>query len=117
MASRRNNLSAIGIDVVEIKRIRKILKSKAKHKARTFFTKLEMLYYRSYKEQAPHLAGIFAAKEAVSKALGVNNYPFIEIEIRHNKYGAPVAYHNNKKLRIIVSITHTKDIAIAVAVA
>jgi len=117
MISTHKNLAAIGIDVVEIKRIKNILNNKTGRRSKIFFTEKETAYYSSHSNKAPHFAGIFAAKEAISKALGVKKYPFTQIEIRHNKNGAPVPYFKNKKLQVTVSITHTKDLAIAIAAA
>jgi len=79
------------------------------------FSARELDYCFSYKNPETHLAGIFAAKEAASKALGTAKYPFAEIEIRHEKTGAPAAYKNNRRLNISISITHTKIVAGAIA--
>jgi holo-[acyl-carrier protein] synthase len=81
------------------------------------FTVREVEYCFSYSHPAPHLAGHFALKEAVSKSLGVRKYPFAEVEIRHTKDGAPCAYHKGKKLPVSISVSHTEDVAIGIAVA
>lgn len=103
----------LGIDIVEVARF------KEHNKSSPFLTKVfteeELKYCFSYPEPAVHLAGHFALKESVSKALGVNKYPFAEVEVRHRNDGAPEAFHKGKKLPIAVSISHTKDIAIAIA--
>jgi len=74
-------------------------------------------------------AGIFAAKEAVAKALGTGFRGFFpnEIEITHDSLGKPrVILHNNaakiarkifrKRFRIHISISHTDMDALAFAV-
>ena len=85
-----------------------------------FIQKVFSAYEREYcfarSNTAQHLAGIYAAKEAASKALGVEKYPFIQIEVRHAKSGAPELWHKNKKLKAAVSITHTAAMAAAVVV-
>lgn len=55
-------------------------------------------------------------KNAVSKALGVTEYPFASLEIKHGGDGAPEAWRGGKKLSVQVSITHTAKTAAAVAV-
>lgn len=106
----------VGIDLVETSRF---LKHKKKEDAflKKVFTKEELEYCFSYKNPHVHLAGFFALKEAVSKALGVEKYPFAEVEVRHLKNGAPIAYHLGKKLSVSVSISHTDSLAVAIAVA
>ena len=111
------NLKGVGIDCVDIVRFEKF-KDKSKHLfLKKVFFENELKHCFSYKSPASHLAGIFAAKEAVSKALGTRLFPFVEIEIRHEKSGSPIAYKKGKKLPVKVSITHTNIIACAIAVA
>ena len=105
----------IGLDMVDVRRFVGMNTKSKVHLLKKLFTASEIAYCSSFKDLASHLAGIFAAKEAVSKALGVNDFPFIEIEIRHDKEGAPEAWHKNKKLSVKVSITHTKTLAAAIA--
>ena len=109
--ARKNN--SIGIDVVEVSRFNSF--NKIDHSVEKIFSDYEIKYCLAYKEPSVHFAGIFAAKEAVSKALGTSKYPFIELEIRHAKDGSPGVWNKGKKLKISVSITHTSKIAIAVA--
>ncbi len=106
----------LGVDAVEIKRFTLILESEKNDFIEKVFSKKEIAYCESFKDKATHYAGFFAAKEAISKALGVNKYPFIEIEISHTKEGAPFALYKGKKLLVTVSITHTEETAIAVAI-
>lgn len=117
MKSSKDRLVKVGIDMVEISRFKDVLKKKQISFLEKVFLKREIDYCFSYKDSATHFSGIFVAKEAVSKALGVKKYPFAEIEVRHTKDGAPVVYHNNKKLKISISITHTKNTATAIAIA
>ena len=109
-------IKSVGIDMVEISRFKDILKNKKHFFLKKVFFENELNYCFSYKDVATHLAGHFAAKEAVSKALGVKKFPFAEIEIKHDKNGAPIAYKSAKKLPILLSITHTKALASAIAI-
>ena len=60
-----------------------------------------------------HLAGIFAAKEAVIKALSMKAGSWLEIEITHSPVGQPCAKVGQKNIN--VSISHAGDYATAVA--
>lgn len=112
----------IGIDTACISRIRKALDNAA-FKARVF-TQSEIEYCDGKPDGVQSYAGIFCAKEAVVKALGVgfgNGIMPCDIEIAHDDFGAPyVIAHGNAKsvLRdrdIRVSISHDGDNAVAVA--
>ncbi len=105
----------IGTDIVDISRFSKFT-SKDDAFIKKVFTPSEIEYCFRYKSPSEHLAGIFAAKEAVSKALSVTKYPFIEIEILHKKDGAPIAFHEGKRLKVAVSISHSTQVAMAVAI-
>ena len=107
----------IGFDLVDISRFEQFAQGKDHNFLQKIFTPYELDYCFLYKNTAPHLAGIFAAKEAVSKALGVKKFPFAEIEIRHRDDGKPEAYRAGGKLLVSVSIAHTSTIATAVAIA
>lgn len=89
------------------------------------YTEWEQRYCR---KNVLHLAGRWAAKEAVSKVLGlgVRGVGWKEIEIRRTPHGQPtVQLHGRAEQRaramglrepLSVSISHIKDLAVAVAV-
>ena len=116
MVLKNEDTRSVGIDLVEVQRFTLLLNKKNKVFFEKVFMKTEVEYCLTYKASAEHFAGIFAAKEAVSKAMGVHKYPYSEIEIRHTKHGAPVAYYRGKKIPISISITHTKHVAAAIAI-
>ena len=62
------NVFDIGIDIIEIKRIKKTMKSSLDFKK--IFTENEIEYFKSNGFRYESIAGNFAAKEAISKALG-----------------------------------------------
>lgn len=109
-------LKKAGIDLVEVARFHPFVHNKKHSFLRKAFSEKELTYCFSYKNPAVHLAGIFAAKEAVAKALGADTVAFIELEIRHAKGGAPEVWRNDCKLPIAISITHTDAMAAAIAV-
>jgi phosphopantetheine--protein transferase-like protein len=113
MVKKRQKNNSVGIDVVEVSRFNFF--DEVDHAVKKIFSDYEIKYCLKHKDPSTHFAGIFAAKEAVSKTLGTEKFPFIEIEIRHAKDGSPEVWNKSKKIKVRVSITHTSMIAIAVA--
>jgi holo-[acyl-carrier protein] synthase len=107
--------SGLGIDIVPVARFLPMESNRTHAFLQKVFLPAELDYCFAYQNVAVHLAGHFALKEAVSKALGVNVYPFAEIEIRHAASGAPEAWHRGQKLAVRVSISHTDELAVAIA--
>ena len=64
------NVLGVGIDQIEVDRIRDSLDKHGEHFLNKIFSSAEQAYCREKANPAPHLAARFAAKEAVSKALG-----------------------------------------------
>ncbi len=60
--------NGIGIDVTDIARFDQFRGDVRHHFVKKVFTKGEIEYCFNHKNPAPHLAGIFSVKEAVSKA-------------------------------------------------
>lgn len=110
------NKKQVGIDLVDVSRFKVFENDKNHPFLKKSFSEYELTYCFSYKDPAPHLSGIFAAKEAVSKALGVKKFPFIGVEIKHATDGKPEVYYAGKKLNMSVSISHTGAYAVAVAI-
>jgi holo-[acyl-carrier protein] synthase len=108
-------ISGIGIDAVEIRRFRAILRKKKDRFMQNTFTEIERAYCRSFQDPAPHFAGTFAAKEAVQKVFGGTLF-LQKIEVRHKKSGKPEVWLEGKLQKsLLVSITHSESIACAVA--
>jgi holo-[acyl-carrier protein] synthase len=114
-----------GIDIVEINRMDEINPSIRARFINRVFTPAEQELARG---QTPSLAGRFAAKEAVSKALGtgIGRVHWQDIEILRGPAGEPVlqlhglAREVAARLGLIewsVSISHGRTHAVAVAVA
>src|SRR3989344_285580 len=113
------DLKSIGIDIEEAGRFRQLLYATNKNFYKKIFTEKEIKYCLSKSDPYQHFAGKFAAKEAVIKALGSTIYKAKNIEILNDKKGAPVAKFKIQglKFRVLTSISHTKDHAIAIAMA
>ena len=83
----------LGTDIVNIKRLRKILKKNKNAFKSRIFSEREILYCDKRKNSASYYAKRYAAKEALSKALGTGirkGINFKDIEIINNNYGKPL---------------------------
>lgn len=105
----------VGIDLVHVVRFQRFARNKKHPFLVRAFSEGELAYCFSRANPAEHLAGMFAAKEAVAKALDAGSVAFIEIEIRHSKSGMPEAWRKKHKLPVSVSISHTNTLAAAIA--
>ncbi len=114
---------SVGADIENIKRFRRLNKKTDKIFFKKILTDKELAYCFISHDPAPHLAGRFSAKEAIIKALGglgENGLAFNKMEILNNKIGAPEVFFKEKKFkkyRIKITISHTKDLALAMAIA
>lgn len=110
----------IGIDLCEVARMQTLLDEG--RSLRRMFTAGEEGYIRSKGASAAQtLAGMFAAKEAVLKAIGTGmTIPMTDIIIGHTELGQPVATLTGKAAAcggtVMVSITHEAGMAAAFAV-
>jgi len=119
-------IRGVGVDLVGIKRVEAML-DKPGFLDR-FFTPGERAYVRGRGGAgAQSAAGIYAAKEAVLKAMGTGIAPvgLAEVAVTHSETGAPQAELGPKALarmlelgaeRVLLSITHDAGMAVAVAV-
>ena len=116
----------IGVDIVQNKRIRILLRNKDFIK-RTF-GKNEIRISKKNVNKTNYFAKRFSAKEAFAKALGTgfrNNLNFKDIEILNDKLGKPYYFKSNKinkiintrfnirKFDLFLSISDEKDYSIA----
>jgi holo-[acyl-carrier protein] synthase len=111
-------ISGTGIDIVEIRRIKKLMEKDDRLKNR-IFSENEIRYCEKRREKYHHYAVRFAAKEAVWKALGEGGVGLRNIEIRNRLNGQPQVYLKGKRLdrlKILVSLTHSRDYAVAQAI-
>ena len=107
-------ISGIGIDIVDIKRIKKLVETTSFLKR--FFTPPEIKYCLKGKNKFERIAARFAAKEAVIKATGLKKLALKDIVLIKDKTGKPSIEIKNKKysgLNALVSLSHTADYACA----
>ena len=86
------NIFGIGTDIVNIKRMEKSLRRNGDTFKKRIFSKNEIIYCERKRNPFTFYAKRFAAKEALSKALGTGirkDIKFKNIEIHNDSYGKP----------------------------
>lgn len=113
----------VGMDLVEVERVRSLLARHAGRAARRLFTDMEVEYCRRSRNDAESYAARFAAKEAVFKALGTGwggGTAWRDVEVVVDSAGAPRLRLHGTTLRLArergvqnahVTLTHTRDLA------
>ena len=116
---------ASGVDLIEIARIERGVARHGERFYRRFFTAREIAFCAG---RAPRLAGRFAVKEAVAKALGtgIGDFNWTDVEVVCDGRGKPELVLHNKAREIAIaqdltswsiSLSHTDTLAMAIAVA
>ena len=106
---------AIGTDIVEINRFRKLPYTKNKKFYNKIFTKSEITYCIKYKDPYPHFAVRFAGKEAVIKSIK-NKIEMKDIEISHKKSKPFIKILKKNSFMIHISLSHDGEYAIAMII-
>ena len=122
-------IHGIGIDVVEVGRIEAAITNLGDAFLDRLFTAREREYCGKQKRPALHYAARFAAKEAVSKALGTGiggQAGWLDMEVERAESGAPKMIFTGNAADFLaaegiadvqVSLSHAKEYAAANAVA
>ena len=115
-------ISGIGVDIVKVNRLYKIV-NRTPSFVKGVFTEREIEYIYSKINKFETMAGIFASKEAFSKAIGtgIRGYKLTDIEVVQDRLGKPniilsdkiINKFNLSESNIQVSISHTDENAIA----
>lgn len=117
----------VGIDAVDVDRFRAVL-ARTPSIAPRLFTDDELAYATAARDPAERLAVRFAAKEAVLKALGLGlgACSWHDLEVVRSPSGAPTLAISGTAARLAaergvegwrLSLTHTSQVASAVAIA
>lgn len=118
----------VGMDLVECSRIAGLLERHPERFLERVLTARERQTAAQFRDPAAHVAGRFAAKEAILKVLGTGwrgNIAWTDMEIVNDSAGKPEATLTAECARIardrgigriLLSITHTRDYAAATAV-
>ncbi len=124
------NVIAHGVDMVPTGRLQEAIDRHGQRFLERVFTPLELAYCdRRPARKIEHLAGRFAAKEAVLKVLGTgwtNGIAWTDVEVRNAPSGQPDIFLSGRCEeiarargigRILISISHVETHAIASAIA
>ena len=124
--STRTNRFGCGVDVVELPRLRQAIARGGEAFMRRVFTPAEAAYAKARpKSRLLHLAGRFAAKEAVIKAISQvdprRKLGMRDVEVVNDRLGRPsIILHDRRgreRLRVHVSLSHVNSVAVASAIA
>jgi holo-[acyl-carrier protein] synthase len=121
-------ITGLGVDIVEIDRMRTALQRHPRIKER-IFSEEERSYCEGRNKPEIHYAMRFAAKEAVLKALGTGfaGMRFTDVEVLRDERGRPVPHLKGRaaevaaeygvvEMHLSLSFTHTTAVASAVAI-
>ena len=114
-----------GVDVVELSRFRQAIRRGGASFLRRIFTKQEEAYARARRRTTLlHLAGRFAAKEAVIKAISqldpTRTLAMNQVEVCNDAFGRPhIVLHDKRtnRMKVHVSLSHVDTVAVASAIA
>lgn len=120
---------SVGVDLVELDRVRRIVTRYGDRFLGRIYTPREVALYR---DRVPELAVRFAAKEAVSKALGVGlvhlsalGIGWHEVEVLPDSLGKPLVRLSGRARALAeeqglhewaISLSHSRDFAVAFVV-
>lgn len=119
----------LGTDLTEIARVRRSVERFGSRFLSRIYTPGEIAYCLRKKDAAESLAARFAAKEAGAKALGTGisrGVSWQEFEVRREPSGKPSLWLSGRAAelaaelgidRLSLSLTHTRDLAMAVVIA
>jgi holo-[acyl-carrier protein] synthase len=120
-------IRGIGIDLVQIPRLRRVVERWQDRFLERVFTEEELAYCRARRDPVPHLAARFAAKEAGLKALGTGlrlGVRWRELEVRRERGQPPVLVLSGRSRaigearggrRMLLTLTHDGEYACAQA--
>jgi len=107
-----------GIDIIEIDRIKNAVERWGDEFLKHVFTPAEIENAKRFKFPYRHYAGRFAAKEAIFKAMGIPDLSWHDVTIINDASGKPVCQFNSREIkhRLLISISHSRDYAVASAI-
>ena len=118
----------VGIDQIEVSRIRDSLDQHGSSFLDKIFTPTEQAYCSDKANPAPHYAARFAAKEAVAKAFGTGfgkEFGWLDAEVTNGPVGEPILGFSEKGQALLlkkggsdalVSLTHLNEVASSIVI-
>lgn len=119
------NIKGIGVDVVDVKRMKTVLEKQGEYFLNKVFSDMEVTYCRTRKKPYIHFAARFAAKEAVAKAMRTGwsgAFHWRDIEVVNDQSGAPhILLSRNvakalEHCEVHLSLSHTDNTVVALVV-
>jgi len=122
------NVIGVGIDTIEVSRIRDSIEKHGDHFLKKVFTSKEQEYCQDKSDSAPYYASRFASKEAVAKAFrtGIGKeFGWLDSEIFHGEREEPFVQlseagrkcmESGGASKILVSLTHLSTTASAIVI-
>ena len=122
------NVIGVGIDTIEVSRIKDSVERHGEHFLNKIFTSNEQAYCDDKSDSAPFYATRFAAKEAMAKAFRTGmgkDFGWLDSEVIHGMAGEPFIKLSQsgqemlKKVgasKVLVSLTHLSTVASAVVI-
>ena len=119
----------LGTDLIETRRVQESIDRHGQRFLERIFTAGEIAYCQRKKNAAESFAARFAAKEAGAKALGTGisrGVSWKEFEVRREASGRPTLHLSGRAAelaeamgvrRVQLSLTHSRELALAVVVA
>lgn len=114
-------LKGLGIDIIDIKRIKRLIEEYGDRFFTRILTEKEIEYCKTFSKPELHFAGRFASKEAYSKSIGTGiskDFKWKDIEILNDERGKPYIVHLAENEfsgdKYHISISHTDEYACAV---
>ncbi|CRX39517.1 holo-ACP synthase [Estrella lausannensis] len=109
---------ALGTDIIEIQRIRESIERRGEPFLRRILTPSEYDYCMRFNPPYARIAGRFAGKEAIAKALGTGigeEVSWLDIEILNEASGKPTVILSEKAQGLVDSITRNGHILISIS--
>ena len=118
-------IQGIGVDVVDVQRLRHVLEEQGAYFVGKVFTDAEIVYCQSKRKPHEHFAARFAAKEAVAKAMKTGwggAFRWKDVEVVNEPSGAPklILYREVAdalaRSHLHLSMSHTENTVVAFVV-
>ena len=122
------NVVGVGIDQIEVSRIRDSIARHGDSFLAKVFTEKERDLCMQRTDPAPCFAARFASKEAASKALGIGigqEFGWLDLEVQRQESGQPLAVFSprmkpilDKRMAtsVLISVSHLQEVASAIVV-
>jgi holo-[acyl-carrier protein] synthase len=120
-----SKILGIGVDVVDVQRMKEVLEKQGKVFLDKVFSDMEVTYCKTHKRPYIHFGARFAAKEAVAKAMRTGwsgAFHWRDIEVVNDQSGAPHILLSRDVAKALdqctvhLSLSHTENTIVAFVV-